>query len=208
MSTVAASYNEWSSTYDDMTNPTRDLDARSIREVLANHARGSVLELGCGTGKNTDWLVTQAEKLVSVDLSAGMLDRAKARVKSDRVTFLQADITQPLSFPDAAFDCATCNLVLEHVERLAPLFGEISRVLRPGGCFFLSELHPFKQYSGSKARFEKDGETHVVECHVHHVSDYLRDADAAGLSLERLDEWFDDDTRSLPRLLSLLFRKK
>ncbi|MDB5252443.1 MAG: class SAM-dependent methyltransferase [Flaviaesturariibacter sp.] len=208
MSTISAAYNEWSATYDDMTNPTRDLDATAIRTVLEPFAEGAVLELGCGTGKNTAWLETRATRLVSVDFSEGMLEKARTRLAGSFVTFQQADITRPLPFPDASFGVATCNLVLEHIADLAPVFAEISRVLAPGGRFFLSELHPFKQYSGSKARFEKDGQTQVVDCHLHHVSDYLRDAGSAGLQLERLDEWFDDGARAIPRLLTLLFRKR
>lgn len=53
---IQNAYNEWSESYDVDTNLTRDLDRKVIRDLLANLQFDSILELGCGTGKNTIFL--------------------------------------------------------------------------------------------------------------------------------------------------------
>ena len=56
---VAGSYDRWASTYDQDTNRTRDLDARVLREQGPRVRGRSVVELGCGTGKNSAWIAPQ-----------------------------------------------------------------------------------------------------------------------------------------------------
>ena len=132
---------------------------------------------------------------------------AKAKITSDNVQFIQADITRPWPFESNIFDLVTCNLILEHVEYLEPVFKEASRILRSNGKFYISELHPFKQYTGSKARFEQNGELMVLDCYVHHISDFFNSAAANGFRCIKLDEWFDEES-FLPRLITFLFEKE
>src|SRR3954465_11344859 len=84
-SDVAQAYDRWSRRYDDDHNATRDLDARVVRQSLLHVVGARVLELGCGTGKNSEWLAAQASELVALDFSPGMLDVARRRVRSERV---------------------------------------------------------------------------------------------------------------------------
>jgi ubiquinone/menaquinone biosynthesis C-methylase UbiE len=166
------------------------------------------LECGCGTGKNTVWLAQKAVSLTAMDFSEAMLEKAAEKLNTSHVTFVQADLTQRWPFEREAFDALTCNLVLEHIENLEPLFLEAARVLKKEGYFFVSELHPVKQYGGSKARFEKSGEMQVLPSFVHHASDYFKAATVAGLQCQKLDEWFDgEDKTAVPRLISFLFQK-
>ena len=88
-------YNIWALQYDTSENKTRDLEAKALRATLANISFNSCLEIGCGTGKNTEWLITKAKHITAVDLSEGMLVKAKEKIDSDNVNFLQADITRP-----------------------------------------------------------------------------------------------------------------
>jgi len=67
------------------------------------------------------------------------------------VTFAVADLTQPWPCEDQSIDLISCNLVLEHISDLSFIFAEGLRVLRDGGRFFVSELHPFRQYQGTQA---------------------------------------------------------
>lgn len=200
-----AAYDRWSAQYDTDRNRTRDLEAVVLRNVLATVPFRRVLEIGCGTGKNTQWLAERAEHITAVDLSEGMLAVARDKVRSPRVRFVQADILGPWSFADAPCDLVTFSLVLEHVEHLGPMFQQAAAVLPPGGRVYVGELHPFKQYAGTKARFITAEGTEVVQCYDHHVSDFLTAAHNAGLQLLALQEHFDDDDRSTPpRILSLL----
>jgi malonyl-CoA O-methyltransferase len=208
MSSIANAYNTWSQSYDTVENKTRDLDRKATATVLSGLDWNTVLELGCGTGKNTDWLAQRATQVLAVDFSAGMLDIAKEKITASNVSFQQADINKPWQFAQQSFDLICCNLMLEHIENLQPVFENATQALSAAGHFFISELHPFKQYTGSKARFEQGGETVVLDCYTHHLSNYFMAAKNAGMMLAELQEWFDEDAAGVPRLLTLLFQKK
>ena len=67
---VQAAYDIWSQTYDQDKNATRDLDAVVMRAQPFELAHANVVEIGCGTGKNTEWLAREAAEVVALDLSA------------------------------------------------------------------------------------------------------------------------------------------
>jgi SAM-dependent methyltransferase len=98
---------------------------------IALDESSSVLDIGCGTGNYTDALhrVTHA-RVYGLDLSAGMLE--KARQKNSQVTFHQGDAEQ-MPFTAAQFDFVYMTDVIHHVPHISRLFGEIARVLKPGG---------------------------------------------------------------------------
>lgn len=201
-------YNSWASQYDTNKNKTRDLEGQALRATLEDLPFERCLEIGCGTGKNTVWLMEKARQMTAVDLSEQMLAKAREKTASERVTFIQADIQLPWTFGSQAYDLVSFSLVLEHIENLEPVFAEAARALQPGGHVYLGELHPFKQYAGTKARFDTPEGRQVVPCFNHHISDFLLAAAAQGLELVKLNEFFDQgDRQQIPRILTLLFRK-
>ena len=205
---IQNAYNEWSGIYDSNENLTRDLDQKVTREVFTGQHFGSVLELGCGTGKNTAFLVQIADKVHALDFSEGMLEKARQKVNSGNIRFSVADLTTPWPCEDEAYGLIVCNLVLEHIEGLDHIFSEVARTLQPRGRFFINELHPFKQYGGSKARFERGTEIIEVDVFIHHISDFTNAAIANGLKLISLNEyWHELDGGKPPRIISFLFEK-
>ena len=137
-----------------------------------------------------------------------MLWKAKEKIQSEKVDFLIADINSEWNFTDKSFDLVSFSLVLEHIEDLDPIFKEVSKKLNQGGYVYIGELHPFKQYTGSKARFETEAGLHIVPCYNHHISDFVQGARKHGLRLVELNEYFDgDDRSSIPRILTLLLQK-
>jgi ubiquinone/menaquinone biosynthesis C-methylase UbiE len=205
---VEDAYNAWSATYDSDGNLTRDLDERVARRELQNMRTDSVLELGCGTGKNTKMLADIGERVHSLDFSVGMIEKARQRVASAHVTFEVADLTERWPVADQLFDLVVCNLVLEHIEDLNFIFGEAGRVLSDGGRFFVCELHPFRQYQGTQARFQQGEQTTHIPAFLHHTTDFLHAAQTNELKLVKLDEWWhEEDQGKPPRLISFLFAK-
>jgi ubiquinone/menaquinone biosynthesis C-methylase UbiE len=204
---VQAAYDEWSKTYDEDANATKELDAQVTRETLSKLDAADVLELGCGTGKNTAFLAEHFAHVTAVDFSAGMLERARQQVAAANVSFVEADLKNRWPAENSSFDLATINLVLEHIADLPAVFHEAARVLRHSGHLFVCELHPFRQYMGSQARFERDGSTTRIDAFLQHISDYLTAAESAGLELVELREWWHDEYGpQVPRLVSFLFR--
>ncbi len=200
-------YNLWSERYDTDANKTRDLEARAFSETLAESSLSNCLEIGCGTGKNTEWLLQNAEHITAVDFSEEMIARAKEKIHSDKVQFIQSDIRDGWDFLNSYYDLVSFSLVLEHIQNLEHVFNEASRTLSPGGYVYLGELHPYKQYSGTKARFETEGGLQVLECFNHNISDFINAAKKSGLEISHLDEFFDGDNPFIPRILVIIFKK-
>jgi ubiquinone/menaquinone biosynthesis C-methylase UbiE len=202
-------YNNWSKQYDSNLNKTRDLEALSLRNTLAVISFDSCLEIGCGTGKNTAWLLTRAGKITAVDLSPQMLAIAKIKINSEKVEFIEADINTGWAFTDQQYQLVSFSLVLEHIENLEHIFTETTKLLKPGGFIYIGELHPFKQYTGSKARFETEEGLHIVSCFTHHISEFTQLAKKFGYIIADLNEYFDAaDSSGIPRILTLLLQKQ
>lgn len=206
---IEKAYNIWADQYDTNSNKTRDLDRKSTIETLSKYEFSKVVELGCGTGKNTLFLLQKADEIVGMDFSQNMLDKAQKKITDPKVKFVRADLTVKWNLEDNYADLITSSLVLEHIENLDFVFNQANKKLKAGGIFFISELHPFKQYSGSKARFETENGTQELETFTHHISDYLDAATQNGFELVELKEWFDEEEKkSVPRLIGIVLRKE
>jgi malonyl-CoA O-methyltransferase len=206
---IQDAYTDWSVTYDSDRNLTRDLDQTVTRETLVNRNYHSVLEVGCGTGKNTLMLAQIGERICALDLSVGMLKQAQRKIQSARILFAVADLTKAWPCKTESVDLIVCNLVLEHVRDLSVIFSEAGRSLVTGGEFFISELHPFRQYQGTKANFQRGQQTIEIQAFVHHLSDFTDAAARSGLSIHSFREWWHEaDQNKPPRLVSFMFEKR
>jgi ubiquinone/menaquinone biosynthesis C-methylase UbiE len=211
-SEIAAAYNDWAETYDSVPNRTRDLAAEALRQVDINLAGRKVIEVGCGTGRNTVWLAERAAEILGMDFSDAMLARSKARINNPRVGFIQHDVRAAWPLADASAEVVIAMLILEHVEHLETVFREVGRVLGGGGQFFLCELHPMRQLAGGQAQFSnaRTGEQQSVAAFLHDVSDYVNAGLNSEFELQHMGEWRDADAPPVsdPRVLSLLFRRR
>jgi predicted TPR repeat methyltransferase len=96
----------------------------------------ATLDLGCGTGLCAPILRPRSRLLVGVDLSANMLDKARARGDYDVLDC--AEIGAWLTGRETAFDLVVAADVLVYFGDLAPLMGQVSAVLHPDGWFVFS----------------------------------------------------------------------
>jgi malonyl-CoA O-methyltransferase len=201
-------YAEWASTYDSDRNRTRDLDEMVTRKILAGQHFKSILEIGCGTGKNTSLFAQVGEQVQALDFSEEMIAQARAKSSAANVEFTVADITQRWPVDDGSIDLISCNLVLEHIADLSHVFAEAVRVLANNGRFFISELHPFRQYQGTVATFTRADALIKIPAFVHHISDFLNAANANRLTLTQLNEWWhEEDDGKPPRLSTFMFAR-
>ena len=83
------------------------------------------------------------------------------------------------------FNAVVATLVLEHVEALGPAFREARRVLRDGGTFYPTELHPYRQFDGTQTRVEDEttGETVVIDALTRPVSHFVNTGIEAGFAI-------------------------
>lgn len=206
---VKQAYNIWADQYDSNSNKTRDLEAISLRAILPDIKFNNCLEIGCGTGKNTEYLITKAKQVTAVDLSNEMLAKARQKINSDSVQFIQTDIKNDWTFVSKQYDLVTFSLVLEHIENLNDIFKKVSNVISSNGFVYVGELHPFKQYTGTKARFDTEAGQQIVTCFNHNISDFTLSAKQNSFEIIDIAEYFDENDKTIiPRIIALLLRKK
>jgi SAM-dependent methyltransferase len=111
--------------------------------ALLGDVRGkAVLEVGCGTGPLTEWLVDHGAHVVACDVSAAMLEIARSRV-GDRAEIYHHDLAEPLTFLEAAsVDLVVASLVFHYLRDWVAPLRELHRVLRPTGSIVMSMHHP------------------------------------------------------------------
>jgi malonyl-CoA O-methyltransferase len=154
----------------------------------------SVLDLGAGTGHGTRALKRRFPNavVVAVDIAPGMLEQARQQSRwLRRFERVRAD-AYALPFADAAFDLVFSNLMIQWCDDLDAVFGEIARVLRPGGLLLFSTFGP-----GTLAELRDAWSASDASNHVNHFFD----AQALGSALmqARLSEPVLDVDRSVER---------
>jgi SAM-dependent methyltransferase len=131
----------WDRSYRQRRESGNDLDwagfwTRPFLAPLRQAGAHTVLELGCGTGNDAARLADEGYSVTAIDVSAEAISQAQAKWGS-RATFLVADMTQRLPFPDGSFDAVMSNVALhmfpDSVTRA--LFAQVGRLVRPGGLF-------------------------------------------------------------------------
>ena len=186
MKDTRAYYDDFSQHYDDARDRgyhalLDDLEAECVRRWLSG---GRVLEVGCGTGLLLERVRRFAPQALGMDLSGGMLSRARAR----GLTVCRASALD-LPYRDASFDLVYSFKVLPHIEALDRSLAEVARVLDPGGIALLEFYNPnslrglWKRVRWWRQRVGKASHDREVYT-AYHVPDAARDrARAAGLEV-------------------------
>jgi phosphatidylethanolamine/phosphatidyl-N-methylethanolamine N-methyltransferase len=131
---VARAYGRWAPVYDLVFGPVF-ARGRSLAAAAAVKAGGRVLEVGVGTGLSLP-AYAKSPSVFGIDISAPMLDKARARVKRlglrnvERLAVMDAE---RLDLPDASFDVVVAQYVVTAVANPEVALDEFARVLRPGG---------------------------------------------------------------------------
>ena len=101
---------------------------------------GTCVEVGCGPGRMTGVLAERFDRVVAVDVSDGMLERARAAVTAPNVDFRLVAGDRLDSVEDATAETLVCYLVLQHLPEprvVVRYLAEFARVLSPGGSAFV-----------------------------------------------------------------------
>jgi ubiquinone/menaquinone biosynthesis C-methylase UbiE len=182
---VGRAYAWWSETYDS-PNPLIAAEEPVVRELLGALEPGIAVDVATGTGRLARLLETLGHRVVALDASAEMLNRARASAPDIRLA--RADI-QALPIRAGDVDLVTCALALTHTRALNEAIAEFGRVLRPGGRLLVSDIHPLAVATGAHAFFERrDGSRGVARNWLHWPNQYVEAFRSAGLTIERLAE--------------------
>ena len=139
---IEKAYNIWANQYDTNENRTRDLYKKSTIETLNKYDFESVLELGCGTSKNTKWLLNKAKRIIGLDFSQEMLNKAKEKIASDKVVFKKADLNEDWEIDNNYADLITSSLTLEHIENLDHIFWSSESKIKEKWLVFYKRITP------------------------------------------------------------------
>ncbi len=167
-----------------------------------------VLDAGCGPGLVAEALLAAGQRVLGVDLSAEMIDRARRRCQGHggRARFQQASIFDPALA--ASFDATISRYVLHHVSDPAAFLRRQVELLRPGGVLVLCDhttdpdpLHADWHTAIERARDRTHTRNHtsgaLVDLMAHAGLENLRLVEEA-FALD-FDEWFDRGTPTLSK---------
>ena len=131
---VEEAYARWAPVYDYVFAAVMK-PGRKAAAAAADRPGGLVLDVGVGTGLELPMFNRQT-RLIGVDLSAPMLERAKMRVKAEGLSNVEDLLVMDamaLEFPDNHFDAVVAPFVLTVVPDPEATLAELARVVKPGG---------------------------------------------------------------------------
>ncbi len=121
-----------------------DLTAAALLDLLGDVRGTRVLDLACGHGRITREIARRGAQVAGVDISDVLLEMAQAAEIEEPlgITYLKADVTSDQALAGETFDEVACSQGLGDIDDLDGALATVARVLRPGGRFVFSILHP------------------------------------------------------------------
>jgi 2-polyprenyl-3-methyl-5-hydroxy-6-metoxy-1,4-benzoquinol methylase len=157
----------------------RNLVLPATERLLETRPDQRILDLGCGNGLFARRLAARGARVLACDFSPTFLELAKARTQdhADRIEYRQIDLTRKdeiLSLGAREFDAAVCGLALMDMAEIEPLLEGLVVLLRQGGRFVFSVLHPCFNTTGTTLLAEQEDRAGVLRTtHSVRVTRYL-----------------------------------
>ncbi len=156
-------FDEWAETYDRWVDSDDPVYARyddvldRVAELSGAAPGWKILDIGTGTGKLAERLLVQGAKVIGLDPSQKMLDKAAAKpgCRGMELIHLQEPFFN-LPYPDEVFDAVVSTYAFHHVfpAKKAACINEMVRVVKPGGSWVLGDLI-FRNGAAEKAALER-----------------------------------------------------
>jgi SAM-dependent methyltransferase len=140
--------------------------------------RATVLDAGCGTGRDYRWFAARGIDVLGIDLSGGLLEQAR---EVCRGRFVQGDLRDlPLEKDSVDGVWACASLVHLPMIEVSKAFAQFGAVLRPGGALFVSVRH------GEGGEWRPDGDGGRRYFHLHRPQELGEELARRGFTLESL----------------------
>lgn len=144
-----------------------------------------VLDIACGSGLSSRRLAAKGAEVVAFDFAEKMI--ARARLHAERIQYSVLDATDEaalLALGERRFDAALCHMALFDMAEVSPLMRALARLLRPGGRFVFSVLHPcFNSSQQALVAEMEETEGGIVRRHAVKVFGYLQSTVRRGWAL-------------------------
>ena len=133
-------FDRWARRYEDDRRSRANVAPQTAAlSALALGVEDRFLDVGCGTGAAVRAAAATARRAVGVDISTGMIERARELAADlDNVEFIVGDSEQ-LPFPDDTFSAVMCSSSFHHYPDPAQALAEMARVLAPDGRVVIAE---------------------------------------------------------------------
>jgi SAM-dependent methyltransferase len=163
---------------------------------LLGDANGKrVLDLGCGGGQNLIALARQGAKGIGIDFSDEQLRFARKLAEQEevRIDFHESDVAELAFLPADNVDLVISTMVFHFVSDLPRVFRQVNRVLRTGGTFVFSMLHPFSDL------FKRTTAGDPTVSYSHYEAGPIVEARQSGSPLRRYHHSFSEIYNGLTR---------
>jgi len=146
---VEAMFNEIAPNYDKLNGLLSlgidDYWRKESIKALKPYRPEYILDIATGTGDFAILAkkILQPRRIIGIDISEGMMAVGRDKVKRkglERVITFERQASSALFFPDQSFDAVTAAFGIRNFENIDKSFGEVLRVLKPGGVFLFIEL--------------------------------------------------------------------
>jgi SAM-dependent methyltransferase len=130
---------------------TEQLQRRLILTLLGDISGRNVLDVGCGDDDLAVELWRRGAAVAGIDASQEMVKAARARAKREdaHISFMVGEAAS-IPFDLERFDVVVAVTILCFVANAAPVFSEITRVLRPGGVLVIGELGKWSMWAAAR----------------------------------------------------------
>ena len=171
---VVEGYDIWAPTYDGEHNPLIASEECITLDLIGDVKNQRVLDVGCGTGRYCELLAKRGAKIVGIDPSPRMLERAKGKITPDCKFELRLGKIEDAEFPDNHFDLVVSALTVGHIPCLEPVMRNVSRIIKSGGRLIVSDMHPYWFISGFDyvKFFDSNGKEYRIPEYAHLLEEY------------------------------------
>ena len=123
----------------------RDVALKTMNQLVDIQPGCRVLDIACGNGWFSRKMARTGARVTAIDISPGMLERARCRSIGLGIDYIPLDVTSSGSLAELGhdiYDLAVCNMALQDLAALEPMFNGVRLTLKPGARFVVSFVHP------------------------------------------------------------------
>ncbi len=137
---IAEWYDQWVGTH----GMSEDPYFPAVEALMGEVSGQRICDLACGQGRVARYLANLGAVVVGVDSSARLLTIARSHEESEPlgITYVHGDAQSLDELVLGRFDGVVCFMALMDIPELMPTLQSVARILRPGGWFIFSILHP------------------------------------------------------------------
>ncbi len=161
----------------------------AIERLLAPGPGMCVLDVACGNGLTSRRLGRLGAQITAFDVSDAMIERARARTTAEDGDISYrlidgGDDAALLALGAGSFDAALSNMALFDMAAIDPLFASLARLLKPGGVFVFSVMHPcFNNMHTIHTAEREDRDGRLVTTYSMKVTGYMSPSVKMGLAI-------------------------